>query len=163
MGAGDFAVYEDIALLLDPPRVRLIAQAAQSIPDNTATALQFGVGSTEVDTHGFHSELLNNTRIAPTVEGYYDFGGSYFTAAMTTPASRSVIVRKNGATSLPPGPRDTGASITSSQEVMVTDIYMNGTTDYVELMGQQDSSGAVNTVATSQQTSVFWAKYSRRP
>ncbi len=163
MGAGDDILWEDIALLLDPPVVRLVQQAAQSIPDATATGLTFGAGSTVEDSHGFHSETTNNTRITPNIEGLYDFGGAYFTAGMTTPASRYCAIRINGSTILAPGPRDAGlASITSSAApTMVTDIYMNGSTDYAEIVAFQDSSGAVNTVVSSQFASVFWCKYSR--
>jgi hypothetical protein len=142
------------------PICRLIQQAAQSMPDNVATALTFAAGSEEVDSHGFHDTAVNNTRITPNVAGWYRFAGCYFSAGMTTPVSRSAIFRKNGATLIAPGPRDAGASITSSKEVGAL-ILMNGTSDYVELLGQQDSSGAVNTNVATQQSSTFECEYVR--
>ncbi len=135
------------------PVGRIVATGAQSIPDNTATAIAFSA-TDEIDTHNFHNPSSNNTRVTPTVAGYYRFTGSYFSLAMTSPVSRSCYFRKNGTTAIAPGPRDTGAQITSSQEVTAI-IECNGTTDYVELMAQQDSSGAVNTGAASQQSSVM--------
>jgi hypothetical protein len=139
------------------PVVRLVASGTQSMPDNTATALFFSAAD-EIDTHGFHNPSVNNTRITPTVAGIYRFHGSYFSAAMTSPSSRSCYFRKNGTTVIAPGPRDGGESITSSQEVTAL-IECNGTTDYVELMGQQDSSGAVNTAQSAQQSSVFECEF----
>jgi len=80
--------------------------------------------------------------------------------AMTTPASRTTYVRKNGTTAIAPGPRDAGGALTSSKECTAL-VSMNGTTDYVELIGQQDSAGAVNTVVSSQQASVFECVFER--
>lgn len=158
MPAGDNAYWSDVQYGVRPPLCRLIAQAVQSIPTGTLTALTFGAGSEELDTHGFHDTAVNPTRITPTVAGWYRFTGSYFTAAMGTPANRTAYFRKNGATAVPPGPRDGGAGITSSIEVSAL-ISCNGGSDYVELMAQQSSSGAVNTSATSQQASVFECEY----
>ncbi len=157
MGAGDNAVYEDIADIADPPLGKLIQQVAQSIPDNVATALTFGAGSTYRDSHGQHSESVNTTRVTPGVPGVYEVTGSYVTQGMTSPASRSVAVRLNGTTLIPSGPRDTGTTITSSKEV-TTMVDINGTGDYFELMATQDSAGAVNTSATLQLASTLMWK-----
>lgn len=153
---GDDILAAHINLLLQRPMCRLVQQAAQSIPNATATALTFGASSEEFDytPAPFHDTSTNNQRITPTVAGWYRFQGSYFTAGMTTPTARTAILRKNGTTNIAPGPRDAGATITSSIEVGAL-IQCNGTTDYVELVVQQNSSGAVNTNVASQQSSVF--------
>lgn len=162
MAAGDPINYADLGeirdLTISKPLVRLVQAVAQSIPDNTATAITFT--TEEIDTHGFHDTGANTSRITPTVAGYYWFFGCYFSAAMTTPVSRSTFMRKNGATATAPGPRDGGASITSSRECSAL-ISCNGTTDYVELIALQDSSGAVNTVVSTQLTSVFECRFER--
>lgn len=137
-------------LMLNPPAGRCEQAAAQSMPDNTLTALTF---TTEVyDTDNFHSTAVNTQRVTPTVAGYYLFRGLYYSVTMTTPVAIEASFRKNGATQLASGIRHTGGSITNSAlaECMVE---MNGTTDYVELMGLQDSSGAVNTAVSLRFTS----------
>jgi hypothetical protein len=154
MGAGDNAVFEDIADLIDPPIGKLIQQAVQSIPDNVATALTFGAGSTYRDSHGQHSESVNTSRVTPNVAGVYEVTACYVTQGMTTPASRAVAIRLNGTTLLAPGPRDAGATITSSKEV-TTIVDINGTGDYFEAMATQDSAAAVNTSATLQLASTL--------
>jgi hypothetical protein len=158
---GDLVTAELLDLMLNPPAVRLVQQSGQSIGDNVATALTFGTGSTVIDTHGFHDESTNNTRITPNVAGRYRFYGCYFDDGMTTPASRSVILRLNGTTTIAPGPRDAGATITSSKEATAL-VEMNGTTDYVELLAQQDSAGASTTNVLSQQSSVFECEFRGR-
>lgn len=161
MGAGDNAVWEDIAELVDPVVCFLVQAAVQSIPDNVATALTFATGSTIVDTHTSHSESVNTTRITPPKPGVYEFGGEYVTQGMTTPASRSAHVRKNGATALAPGARDAGTTITSSPGGVLTITEMNGSSDYCEFMATQDSAGATNTSASAQLSSTFYCKYLR--
>lgn len=155
---GDLITASLLDLALNPPTVKLVQQTGQSIPDNVATALTFGTGSTVIDTHGFHDESTNNTRITPNVAGRYRFFGCYFDDGMTTPVSRSAILRLNGTTNIAPGPRDVGAAITSSKEATAIQ-EMNGTTDYVELLGQQDSAGASTSNVSLQQSSVFECEF----
>lgn len=138
------------------PIVRLVQTAAQSIPVTTATPLSFT--TEDKDDYGFHDPVTNNSRITPTVSGWYRFYGCYFTAAMTTPTARSCHFRKNGAGAIAPGPRDAGGALTSSKECTAL-IYCNGTTDYVELMASQTSAGATNTNVAAQQSSVFECEY----
>jgi hypothetical protein len=143
------------------PICRLIQTVAQSIPDATPiTALTFGVGSEDIDTHGFHDTGSNTSRITPNVAGWYTFRGTYFTGGMGTPASRTTQFRKNGSTLIAPGARDTGSSITGSQSISAL-ILMNGIGDYLELMVTQDSTGAVNTNVATQQSSVFECVFER--
>jgi hypothetical protein len=53
------------------PLVRLIQSVVQSIPHDTDTAFTFTAGSEDIDTHGFHDETTNPSRITPSVAGYY--------------------------------------------------------------------------------------------
>lgn len=138
------------------PMVRLTQTVAQSIASATSVALTFT--TEDLDPSGFHDPVTNNSRITPTVAGWYRFTGTYFTAAMTTPTQRQIFFRKNGAGAVAPGARDAGAALTAS--IATTSlIQMNGTTDYVELVVQQSSAGAVNTSVASQQSSVFECEY----
>lgn len=143
------------------PLVRLVATSAQALADNTATAIQFGVGSDIIDTHDFHNESSNNTRITPSIPGVYRFSGSVLFEGQTTAVVSNAFLRLNGATSLAPAGRGTppgtlafGLSTTLEQE-------MNGSTDYMELVGQQDSAGADNTNQSSQFSCVFECEFLR--
>ncbi|MET8150256.1 hypothetical protein ACIBSW_13195 [Actinoplanes sp. NPDC049668] len=136
------------------PIGRMVQAVAQSIPDNTVTALTWT--TEDIDTDGFHDTAVNNTRITPNLEGYYEFHFTYYSAAQTTPASMDVSLRKNGSGSIASGTRTAGATVATGVSGN-TIVEMNGTTDYVEVMALQDSSGAVNTNASSRFSShVTW-------
>lgn len=147
------------------PICRLIQQAAQSFTSGATTALTFGAGSEEVDTHGFHDTASNTARITPTVAGWYTFRGTYVTSAIpATIQNRSVQFRKNGATLIAPAGRDNAsiASVTASLSTAAF-VLMNGSSDYMELTASQANSGAaaVNTSIATQLTSVFECVFER--
>lgn len=142
----------------DKPLVRMVQTVAQSIPDNTQTALTFT--TEEIDTHGFHDTGSNTSRITPTVAGYYRFTGTYMSGVPTTLVSIDCSLRKNGGTAAAPGNRGQAGAIAQSQSS--TAIFTcNGTTDYVEVVALQDSSGAVNTNVSSRFSSVFECEFLR--
>lgn len=145
---------------------RLIQQSAQSLADATDTALTFGAGSEDVDTGGWHDEVTNNTRITPTVAGYYLFTGMLWVPAAADYLSLQVNIRKNGATALASASRHGPNATSSSRSIqVVTDlVLMNGSTDYVEVMGNQDNSASAsrNTTSSGGSTScTFTAQFVR--
>jgi len=75
VAAGDGLNVQDIVLLeeytIRKPIVRLIAQAAQSLPHNTNTAILYGAGSESIDTHGLHDTAVSTSRITVQLAGYY--------------------------------------------------------------------------------------------
>jgi hypothetical protein len=146
--AGDEIVAADITELEDyttgKPIGRMQQTVAQSIPDNTQTALTFT--TEDIDTHNFHDTGVNNSRITPTVAGYYRFDYCFYIGLMTTPVGADVMIRKNGSVvNFPSGDRIVGSASLELSMSGWTYLLMNGTTDYVEVMGYQNSAGAVNT------------------
>lgn len=147
---------DGLNVLFNKPIGRLIQQAVQSLPDATYTAITFGTGSTVYDTNNFHSESSNTSRITPTIAGYYRFSGWVFVGPQTTPVSIVAEFRQNGTTALAGDSRDAGSTLAVGRYATAT-VLLNGTTDYIELVGNQDSSGAVNTNVSSQfSSSVEW-------
>jgi hypothetical protein len=144
-----------IKYALNPALVRLAQTAAQSIPDNTQTALTF-TGAEDIDVYGFHDPTTNTSRITPNIPGTYLFFGSYFTdSATATTISIDCSIRKNGATVLPTGSRGPlTASFVQSQDAIAT-FDMNGSTDYTELMALQDSNAAANSRVNARFASHF--------
>jgi len=160
VATGDEINAEDITDIEDltfrAPGVRLVQSVAQSIPDNTATAITFT--TEDLDPNSFHDPVTNNTRITPTVAGWYRFNGTYFSATITTPVLFATYLRKNNASTIPPGYR--GISTNSSPSVACEAlIEMNGSTDYVELVALQDSAGATNTAVSAYIACVFECEY----
>lgn len=148
--AGEPVFIADILKMLrasaERPIVRCLATSTQSIPNNTMTALAFGAEDWDLPG-GWHDPVTNNSRITPTIAGYYRVTGTYFTGPRTDYTTIDVSVRKNGATSLAPAERKNFAIAASQQSQALSvscslQVQLNGTTDYVELMAFQQNGAA---------------------
>lgn len=159
---GDLVTAELLDLMLNPPTVHLVAQATQSQATNVTSAVVYGTGSTVLDTHDYHSESSNNTRITPTRAGIYKVNAKAFWAGDTDYLVLDTFLRMNGS-SIVAGSSgretynsNTGSGLHSEQ---TGDIYvtMNGTTDYIEqLIVQTNTNAGTNTTnASAQFSSVF--------
>lgn len=132
---------------VNKPFVRLVQQTAQALADNTDVAVTYGLGSTVFDTHTYHSETVNTTRITPLIAGIYAMRVVGFFETETTPVLATSYVRQNGVTNLPAAARAATASLGLQSFTLgtYTEASFNGSTDYVEHMMLQDSAGADNT------------------
>jgi hypothetical protein len=113
--------------------------ASQSISSNTWTKIQFN--SEEFDTNGCYD--LTNFRFTPTVAGYYQFSGSaYLQSGGGNPAGYYCSFYKNGVIFK----YGQGISVISTAVVLPATalIYLNGSTDYIEMYAY--ASGASATV-----------------
>lgn len=149
MAAGDIIFWSDIADAIRPPVVRLVQQAAQSMANATNTAITFGAGSEEIETHPWHDTAANTSRITPTKAGRYRVKGTVSVAANTTVSLLAAFIAKNGV-AVQPFSRSKPAVVsasTVSHDVSAI-VELNGTTDYVEVYGNQTSGGALNTQAS---------------
>jgi hypothetical protein len=138
-----------ITLTLNRPLVRLQQQSTQSIPSLTDTAITFGVGSEDIDTHGFHDTSSNTSRIIPNVAGYYQLTGNVWWGNDADLKSYHAAIAKNGSVVA------RNRVLLSNNASFVTDatsrshsafaiLSANGTTDYFELMGQQQQIAAAS-------------------
>lgn len=143
------------------PIGKITVTGTQALADATDVAIQFAA---EVfDTHGFHDNSTNNTRVTPNVAGYYRFWGTVNFASQATPVQSYAFLRKNGSGGTAEGAADVvkGDSVAQNTATPCTIIAMNGTTDYVELVGRQDSAGADTTNASVQFSSFLEWEYMR--
>jgi hypothetical protein len=148
VATGDPVYAADINQILGKPMVKLIAQASQNLADNTAVALTFGAGSEEFDTHGFHDETTNPTRITPSVAGYYRLRGAVYLPSRADYVTTYLAIYKNGAAGAPisrPGVSTSSGVRSAEGEALFT---ANGTTDYFEAVAFQDNT-ANATAATN--------------
>lgn len=150
------------------PIVRLVVPnaATQSLTDSVATAMTFGTGSTVIDTHTYHSETTNNTRITPLIAGYYLFRVGLVMGSRSDYRQITANVRLNGSTNLAMATRFTPAAPAASQAQSVfseVETSMNGTTDYAEFIATQANNAAVAqaTNASTQFSSYFEMEYLR--
>ena len=140
------------------PVGRCVQAVAQSIPDSVITPLSWT--TEDYDTHGQHDPVTNNTRITPNLPGYYEFHGTYYSAAPGTPVDMDAFFRKNGTGQQASGDRGNDGAIAQSKSAHITQ-PMNGTTDYMELCAFQNSAGAALTNVSSRFTSFVEWKYLR--
>lgn len=162
MAAGDRAYWSDVANTINKPLVRLIQAAAQSIPNTTTTALTFGAGSEDIDTHNFHDTVTNNSRITPNVAGYYRVTVTYASVANVATQLFAVVGKNGTAGFVQPLVRHTPAATSAAKAVSATAIASaNGTTDYFEGLVNQNSGGALNTQVGGSVNSVLEVEYLR--
>ncbi|MGW2920428.1 hypothetical protein ACWDBF_21555 [Streptomyces angustmyceticus] len=114
----------------------------QSISTGTFTPLT--IDTEVIDSDGGHSTTTNTSRYTATVPGTYLVLGTAAWAANST-GYRRVSINLNGS-------RVTGSSIGADATTTVLSgqttsaiVSMNGTTDYVEVVGAQSTGSALNT------------------
>ena len=113
---------------------------------NTSTATKISLQLKEFDTaNAFDS--TTNYRFTPQVAGYYQVNGCVNFAPSAT-GFRFINIYKNGS-SIKSGQNITGASINFTQITVSAIVYLNGSTDYIELYGNQNSGGSLATSGTS--------------
>lgn len=138
---GSLAAAVDTKMLANAkiPICQLKLPANQSIPNDVNTIVNFGAGSENIDTHGFHSTSANTERITPTVPGYYlmQVHVSWATSSLNI---RKVFPAKNNGS-------DIGAMMVGDLSQLsfgAQRIYaFNGTTDYASLIVYQNAGVAL--------------------
>jgi hypothetical protein len=165
INATDVTTLEDYTIRR--PIVRLIQQVAQSVASNTDTAVTFGAGSEDIDTHGYHDTAVNTSRITPLLAGYYQLQGVVSWAGDTDIIRHDAVFAKNGSVVAPRNRFVTDSTATAASARMtypvVAILTANGSTDYFELICNQLQAvaGALNTVVAGSSTSIFECLYLR--
>ena len=158
LGAGQIADEIDFETLKqassERPTWRLVQAAAQTLNHDVDVMIQFGVGSTVIDTHNFHDEVTNNTRVTPTVAGIYVVTGVLFMSGANNVTRIEAAIGLNGTIQVPRmrevhmrdsagGVNDLVSDSTSRTSPRAWGIFTaNGTTDYFEFMGRHTRQAA---------------------
>ena len=118
------------------PAFSVYQSTLQAVSNNTLTKIQ--LQTEEFDTASAF-DSTTNYRFTPLVAGYYQINGAVFFASAT--ASVIASIYKNGSE------YKRGVYFgTSGQSAIVSSlVYLNGSTDYIELYGYQSSGGNLNT------------------
>jgi len=133
-------VRDDLEFLIDPPACSVYHNTTQSLSDDTTTACL--ANSENYDNDSMHSTSSSTSRITATTAGRYLL---YATVAFDASGTgrRLVYMRVNGTTSyllnsiVPPNSPTTCV-------VPVFKTLVLAATDYVEVMANQNSGGALN-------------------
>lgn len=135
-----------VAQLSSPPVFQAFQSANQAVPTGF-TGLAAALGAPVIDSYNGWSSG-SPTRYTPKVPGWYLVIGQ-FAFAVNTSGTRLLQVQKNGAGS---SPAATGSTPSGSYNAVLNAsglFFLNGTTDYIECWGYQDSGGSLNSVATA--------------
>jgi hypothetical protein len=111
--------------MVNGPTFSAYQSSAQTLPSNTFTKLRFQ--TEEWDTASAFDNVTNY-RFTPQVAGYYQVTGGMVLG--DTNSNTLVVVYKNGA-AYRFGPTDP-----YDRNQMTTLVYLNGSTDYIELYGR---------------------------
>ncbi|MGI9556112.1 MAG: hypothetical protein ACR2M9_04550 [Cyanophyceae cyanobacterium] len=124
------------------------ASAATSLSNSTWTKIV--LATEEVDLTNDYD--TTNSRFTPSVEGYYQIIGTYFISTATT-ARPVTAIYKNGTEAFTTCWVGT-SSAGGNNGIVSAIIYANGSTDYFELYGNQNS-GSTKTSSTASTISFF--------
>jgi hypothetical protein len=125
------------ALSVAPAFSAYLPTARQNV--TTSTWTKVALSAEEFDTNN-NFDSTTNYRFTPTVTGYYQIQGTITFDASVNAAAAQTSIYKNG-TSYKNSSLLTSAGAISSVMLTVSSvIYLNGSTDYVELWGNYDAS-----------------------
>lgn len=155
-------VYDTVKWLLQPPMCKVRQTATQAILTATFTTINFQ--TEENDPYNWHNSNSNITRVTPTFPGWYRGWWSLGLSTNNGGFYRLGMLQRNGSATDRRSRKDSKPPVGGSQKVfkgIPFYISLNGTTDYVELIGYQDSGSTVNTsVQANVQAELFlrwWA------
>jgi hypothetical protein len=133
----------------------------QTLSNNTFTAITFDAAD-DVDVLGIHDPVTLNSRFVIGLKlGWWEVSGMVWYAAGTTATRRGVAVALNG-TRVPGGINVGWASngtAGGSHSIPPVPVQATVSTDYVELMGFQDTGGNLATTVVSPFLSSVSLKY----
>jgi len=133
--------------LMAPPILRCRQTSAQSIPNNTITAVVFD--TEDVDSSGMHSTVTNTSRATAVYPGWYWTGGNVTFAANAT-GVRTTSWGVNGTTQNGSGTDfPVGSAATTNQLGASGSLFFLNVADYLELRCFQTSGGALLLDVTS--------------
>ena len=121
------------------PAFNAYASAAQTV--TSATPTKIAINTENFDTNSNFN--TTNNRFTPTVEGYYQVNGTVLGNGATTMTALLVFIYKNGVNIRRTGIVTSFTAGNNSQVSVSEVIYMNGTTDYIELYGQINGTGTL--------------------
>jgi hypothetical protein len=152
-GVGDV-----LSFLLDPPGAQVRRTTAQSIPNNTPTAIQFD--AEDSDNDAMHSTVTNTSRLTCNTPGRYLCAGAIPYDAGTT-GNRECRVAKNGVSTGVAGGRNIipapgGGGLLVVSPVIEVPLLAG---DYVELYAVQSNGTSLTTTAINAVFPLFRARW----
>ena len=121
------------------PTFSAYASTSTSVPNSTPTKIN--LATEDHDTNNNYD--ASNSRFTPTVAGYYQISASVY--GDPPPASLQVMIYKNGSI-FRGGSHINGQMYQSNSSALV---YLNGSTDYIELYATHAAGGTITIPANA--------------
>jgi len=129
---------------IDGPAFSAYASANQNITAATATKVQLNA---ELFDTASAFDITTNYRFTPQVAGYYQFSGNLYFSSTVSVTTGYIIIYKNGAQV------NYGSNNSATNSTMMSSIasliYLNGSTDYIELYTYVTGTGTITVIAGS--------------
>jgi hypothetical protein len=131
------------------PAFSAYATVGTTLPNNTFTKLLFD--TKDFDTANSYTPATG--RFNPQVAGYYQINACAYLSGSTATGVSGIAIYKNGSIFIygNQGQNSVGATITTANAV----VYLNGSTDYVEVWGVQTTGGTVTSTTLQRQFQNF--------
>ena len=150
-------LYNGLTFLLNRPIFYGYQGAGQSLTSGSASAITIDTNS--IDTYNGHSTTTNPSRYTAQQAGYYKVWGVACVNGATSQTYIAAFIAKNGAeTAGSRGMLPANSSHTYSVTTSPVILYLNGTTDYVELWAQADGTSP-STHGSGSQNSALCAEF----
>lgn len=127
------------------PAFSAYASASQTVTATISTKV--AINTENFDTNSNFD--TTNYRFTPTVEGYYQVNGIVAAQGATTITTVLALLYKNGSAYRRHGLSSSFTTGTPNQMSFSEVVYMNGSTDYLELYGQVNGTGTLQFIQTS--------------
>lgn len=129
-----------VNFLLNPPRTQCFTSVGILIP--TATFIAISCDTEQYDSDNIHNPAVNPSRFTPQTAGLYQLSGQIAWPSNVT-GVRLVNLYLNGAQA---AQNDIPAAAGNLDVEVQKEIYFNGSTDYAELVGWQNSGAGLTVV-----------------
>ena len=137
----------DLPSSINGPAFSAYADTTQSVTNLSVTKVTLG---TEIfDTNNNFA----SSRFTPTVAGYYQINGTLRTGVSGTVTNAAVFIYKNGSSYARGAENSSGKG--NNQLVVSSIVYLNGSTDYVELYGFVEGTSPSFNYNSNDITSMF--------
>jgi len=124
------------------------SSAQTALANSTFTKIQFQ--TEDYDTNS-NFDNATNYRFTPTIAGYYQFNAGVGLSPALASGGGITSIYKNGSEYKRGGINATVAGL-GAASVVSSQMYMNGTTDYVEIYAYQNCGSTATTVSNAQLT-----------
>ena len=137
-------------IVTDAPAFKAVLSADQT--GNTAAFTKVQINTVDFDlTSDFDT---SNYRWIPSVAGYYHIMGQVYINTLADGKLGISVIYKNG-TEFARGSQHSNGSTVACLSIASTLVYMNGTTDYVELYGYHNNASSLDF-----KSSIKWTNFS---